>query len=202
MKLYSFSGSCALAAHISLLWTGEPFELQMLTRDELSNPEIRTFSPNGKVPILIDRDLVLTQNTAILNYIADRFPDANLAGSTPAQRAQTNLWLGFINSDIHPAYIPLFGATAYLENPQTIEHTKLHARKLVHKYLAQINAQLDGRHWLTGARSIADAYLFIVSLWAGMVGINLDGLDHLAAFIVRMKADPAVQQAMKDQGLV
>lgn len=202
MKLYSFSDSCALAAHISLLWTGEPFELHMLTRDELSNPEIRTLSPNGKVPILIDRDLVLTQNTAILNYIADRFPDANLAGSTLAQRAQTNLWLGFINSDIHPAYIPLFGATAYLENPQTIEYTKLHARKLVHKYLAQINAQLDGRHWLTGARSIADAYLFIVSLWTGMVGINLNGLDHLAAFIVRMKADPAVQQAMKDQGLV
>lgn len=201
MKLYSFSGSCALAAHISLLWTGEPFELQMLTRDELDKPEIRTLSPNGKVPILVDRDLVLTQNTAILNYIADRFPDANLAGSTPAQRAQTNLWLGFINSDMHPAYTPLFGATAYLENPQTIEHTKTHARKLVHKYFAQINAHLANRHWLTGTRSIADAYLFITCLWAGRVDVDLEGLDHLAAFIVRMQANPAVQQAMKDQGL-
>lgn len=201
MKLYSFSGSCALGAHISLLWSGAPFELQMLSRDELGTPEIRTLSPNGKVPILVDRDLVLTQNTAILNYIAERFPDANLAGTTPAQRAQTNLWLGFINSDIHPAYTPLFGATAYLENPQAIEHTKTHARKLVHKYLAQIDAHLAGRHWLTGTRSIADAYLFIITLWAGRVEINLEGLDHLAALTTRMKADPAVQQAMKEQGL-
>lgn len=202
MKLYSFSGSCALAAHISLLWSGQPFELKMLTRDELATPAIRALNPNSKVPILVDGDLVLTQNTAILNYIAESYPAANLVGTTPALRAQTNLWLGFINSDIHPAYIPLFGATAYLDNQQAIEQTKVHARTLLRKYYEQIDARLNGRDWLTGTRSIADAYLFITAVWAGLVGLDLKGLEHLAGFIARMRADPSVQKALKDQGLV
>ena len=201
MKLYSFTGSCALAAHVCLLWTGQPFELKMLSRQDLATPEIRALSPNGKVPILEDDGLVLTQNTAILNYIAERYPEAGLHGNTPLERAQTNLWLGFINSDIHPAYTPLFGATAYLEDIAVIDQTKTHARTQVRKYYEQLNTRLEGRDWLTGTRSIADAYLLITLLWASMVGVDLQGLDNLIAFATRLQTDPAVQRALREQGL-
>lgn len=202
MKLYSFTGSCAFAAHVCLIWTGQPFELKMLSRQELASPQIRALSPNGKVPILEDGDLVLTQNAAILNYIAERFPEAGLLGDTPRERALTHLWLGFINSDIHPAYTPLFGATAYLEDAAVIEQTKNHAKAQVRIFYEQLNTQLDGRDWLTGTRSIADAYLLITLIWASLVGVDLSGLDNLIGFGARMQVDPAVQQVIREQGLL
>ncbi|TDQ39445.1 glutathione S-transferase family protein [Thiopseudomonas denitrificans] len=201
MKLYSFTGSCALASHICLLWAQLPFGLEMLERDQMSTDAIRRLSPNGKVPILVDRDTVLTQNNAILHYIADSNPAANLLGGTLKERAATNMWLGLINSDMHPAYTPLFGATAYLADEAVIEQTKANARQRLRIYYEQIDQQLEGRDWLTGTRSVADAYLYVTGLWAGFVEVDLSGLVNLARFMERMKTDPAVQQAMKDQGL-
>ena len=201
MKLYSFTGSCALASHICLLWAELPFELEMLEREQMATEAIRSLSPNGKVPILVDGDLVLTQGNSILHYIADSNPAANLLGANLKERAITNMWLGLINSDMHPAYTPLFGTTAYLGDDAAIEQTKTNARQRVRTYYEQIDKQLEGRDWLTGTRSIADAYLFITGLWAGFVEVDLSGLSNLARFMERMKADPAVQQAMKDQGL-
>lgn len=201
MKLYSFTGSCALASHICLLWAQLPFGLEMLERDQMSTDAIRRLSPNGKVPILVDRDTVLTQNNAILHYIADSNPAANLLGGTLKERAATNMWLGLINSDMHPAYTPLFGATAYLADEAVIEQTKANARQRLRIYYEQIDQQLQGRDWLTGTRSVADAYLYVTGLWAGFVEVDLSGLVNLARFMERMKTDPAVQQAMKDQGL-
>lgn len=203
MKLYTSPGACSLADHIALQWTGAPYEAQIVSREQRATPEFRALNPAGAVPVLQNGDWVLTQNSAILNYIADKFPTAKLGGDgTPEGRAEVNRWLAFVNSDMHPAFKPIFGATAYLEDKAFIDKSHDNARKQLRGMFERVDAQLAGKDWLTGSRSIADPYLFVVTQWAKKTGVDLAGLDNLAAFDARMTADPGVQAAMKAEGLV
>lgn len=202
MKLYAKPGACSLADHIALEWTGKPYEVQLITAAESKQPEYLKINPAGAVPALVDGDFTLTQNAAILGYIADQHPQARLTGDGSAQsRAEVYRWLAFANSDIHPNYWPLFGATAYLGDEAAIEQTKVAARKKLRGLFERADAHLAGRDWLAGSRSIADPYLYVTMRWAGIVGVDLSGLNHLAAFRQRMEADPGVQRALKAEGL-
>ncbi len=203
MKLYTSPGTCALADHIVLQWIGKPFEAQIVNRDERRTPAYLKLNPAGAVPVLDDDGFVLTQNAAILNYLADLNPDAKLGGDgTPKGRAEVNRWLAFLNADVHPAFHPLFGSTTYLGDDAAIEKTKGAARKKLRDYFERADAQLAGKDYLTGARSIADPYLFVVTQWAKKFEVDLAGLDNLAAFDKRMAADAGVQAAMKAEGLL
>lgn len=202
MKLYSFAGSCALATHIVLEWIGKPFEVKMVVKDDLHTPEMLKLNPNHQVPILDDGGWTLVENAAILNYLADKFPEAKLGGDgTPRGRAEVNRWLAMVNSDVHPAFKPLFGATSYLEDPAMIEKSHANARKVLRKYFEEFDAQLATHDWLAGTRSIADPYLFVVLRWARGVKVDLSGLDNLKKFEQHMRADGGVQRALKTQGL-
>jgi glutathione S-transferase len=195
MKLYTSPGACSLADHIALQWTGAPYEAQIVSRDDRQQPWYRALNPAGAVPVLQNGDWSLTQNVAILNYIADKFPAAKLGGDgTPEGRAEVNRWLGFLNADVHPAFHALFGnADAAAKDA---------AKQKLRTYFERADAQLAGKDWLTGSRSIADPYLFVVTQWAKKLGVDLSGLDDLAAFDKRMAADGGVQAAMKDEGLI
>lgn len=203
MKLYSSPGACSLTDHIVLHWIGAPFEVQLVSREQRNAPEFRAINPAGSVPALQVGDWVLTQNSAILHYLTDRFPEAGLCGDgSPEGRAEVNRWLAFVNADLHPAFKPLFGATAYLEDPAMIEKSHAAARTQLRSLFERADAQLAGGDWLAGSRSIADPYLFVVTQWAKKTGVDLSGLDNLARFDARMAADPGVQAAMKAEGLL
>lgn len=202
MKLYSFPGSCALATNIVLAWIGKPYELKLIDKAELATPAMRKLNPNGQVPILDDGGWVLNENAAILNYLADKYPETGLGGDgSPRSRAEVNRWLAMINSDVHPAYKPLFGSTAYLEDPAMIARSQDHARKVLRSLFERLDTHLAGRDWLTDARSIADPYLFVVLRWTRFGKVDLNGLDNLARFERQMRADPGVRQALKEQNL-
>lgn len=202
MKLYYSTGTCAMADHIVLEWIGRPYELQRLSREERALPEFRQINPAGAVPVLEVDGWVLTQNAAILNYLVDVHPEAGLGGDGSAKgRAEVNRWLAFVNSDVHPAFKPLFGSTAYLEDAAAIEKTKTHARTMLRALFERADAQLAGRDWLAGSRSIADPYLYVVLRWARGQNLDLSGLENLAQFTARMEADPAVQKVLKEEGL-
>lgn len=202
MKLYSFAGSCALATHIVLAWIGKPFEVKMVDKADLHTPEMLKLNPNHQVPILDDGGWTLVENAAILNYLADKFPDAKLGGDgTPRGRAEVNRWLAMLNSDVHPAFKPLFGATNYLDDAAMIEKSHANARKVLRKYFEEFDAQLATHDWLAGTRSIADPYLFVVLRWAPAVKVDLSGLANLKKFEHRMRADAGVQRALKEQNL-
>jgi glutathione S-transferase len=202
MKLYTSPGACSMADHIVLHWTGAPFEAQIVPREQRKQPWFLELNPAGAVPVLEEDGWVLTQNAAILNYLADRFPHARLAGDgTPKSRAEVNRWLSFLNADVHPAFHPLFGAAAPL-GADAEEKAKEGARRRLRGYFERADAQLAGRDYLTGARSIADPYLFVVTQWAKKLGVDLSGLDNLAAFDRRMAADAGVQAAMRTEGLL
>lgn len=202
MKLYYAPGACSLADHIVLEWIGKPYQAQNVSREERQKAEFRKLNPAGAVPVFEQDGWVLTQNAAILNYLADTHPEAKLGGDgSPKGRAEVNRWLAFLNADVHPTFHPLFGSTAYLENDAAIEKTKAAARTKLHDLFERANAQLAGQDWLTGTRSIADPYLYVVLRWAKGQGVDLSGFDNLAKFVTRMEADPAVRKVLKEEGL-
>ena len=202
MKLYYAPGACSLADHIVLEWIGAPYEAVRLSQADMKAPDFLRINPAGAVPALEDDGWVLTQNSAILNYLADLHPDAKLSGDGSARsRAEVGKWLAFLNSDLHPTFKPLFGATAYLEDTAVVEQTKLDARTKLRGLFERADTQLAGQDWLSGTRSIADPYLYVVLRWARTAGVDLAGLDNLQRFSARMEADPAVQRVLADEGL-
>lgn len=199
MKLYYTPGTCALADHIALEWAGTPYETQHVAREERRSPAFLALNPSGAVPVLEEDGWILTQNAAILGYIAERFPQAGLLGDTPHARAETQRWLSFVNSDVHPAFHPLFGLTGYLGDEAAIAKTKAAARVKLRGQFEILDRQLEGRDWLTGTRSIADPYLFVVLRWARKTGVDLSGLHNLERFFERMGGDPGVAAALEAQ---
>jgi glutathione S-transferase len=202
MKLYTKPGACSTADHIALEWTGQPFEYEILDKDSMKAPAYLAINPTGAVPAVVDGDFVLTQNAAIMGYIADSYPEAGLAGDGSArQRGEAARWLAFVNSDLHPAFKPLFGPAAFIEDEGQYDAVRATARKRVRSLFEAADKQLAGKQWLAGFRSFADPYLYITMRWADGLGIDLGGLANLAAFRQRMDADPGVQKALKDEGL-
>ena len=204
MKLYSKPGGCSTADHIALQWTGQPFEVEVVTATQIKEPGFLALNPAGSVPVIVDGDFVLTQNAAIMGYIADSYPDAGLAGdNSPRQRAEATRWLAFCNSDLHPSFLPLFAPGLFMSGADNYDTVKELAAKRVRKHFETADKRLgEAGGWLAGFRSFADPYLYVTMGWAKKLGIDLTGLDHLAAFHQRMSADPGVQAALKAEGLM
>lgn len=201
MKLFTSPGACSLADHIALQWIGQPFEAVVVSREQRKSPEFLGLNPAGAVPVFERNGWVLTQNAAILNYLADAFPEAKLGGDgTPEGRAEVNRWLAMLNADVHPAFHPYFGSTAYL-GEEAATQTKQAAGEKLRGYYQRIDAQLADNDWLTGTRSVADPYLFVTLRWAKGLGVDLSGLANLDAFFQRMSADTGVQAALQAEGL-
>lgn len=202
MKLHTKPGACSTADHIALQWTGQPFEIEIMTRETLKSPAYLAINPAGSVPAIVDGDFKLSQNAAILGYIADRYPEAHLAGDgSPRQRAEATRWLAFANSDLHPAFVPLFNPAAFHPDESQHDAIKAAARKRLRGVFERADTQLEGKQWLAGFRSFADPYLYITLRWAQALDVDLAGLDHLAAFKQRMEADTGVRAALKAEGL-
>lgn len=197
MKLYYFPGACSLAAHIVLEWLGAPYETVRMSHTSIKTPEYLALNEGGTVPLLIDGNFSLTENAAILGYLADLHPQAHLLGdSTPRGRAEVMRWLGFLNSDVHPAFKPIFVPARFLPDQAAATAIADSARIQVRKYLERLNSRLEGRDWLTGERSIADPYLFVMLRWAIRLKVGLDGFENLSRFAERMHADAGVRAAI------
>lgn len=202
MKLYTKPGACSMADHIALRWIGKPFDLQVMDAAGMKTPDFLKLNPAGAVPVLEVDGWVLTQNAAILNFLADTFPESGLGGDgTPKSRAEINRWLAFLNADVHTAFHPMFGSTRYLGDEAMIEKSKTNARQKLRELYERVDAQLAGKDWLTGSRSIADPYLFVTLRWARSTQVDLSGLENLAKFFERMRADADVAAAMAAEGL-
>lgn len=201
MKLYYKPGACSLASHIALREAGADFALERVDTEKQKTEhgtDFSSISPKGYVPALaLDNGEVLTEGAAILQFIADRHPQAALAPEAGTlQRARLQEQLNYVASELHKAFGPLFSGSAS-DSEKSAAKTKV-AQKL--DLVEQVLA--DGRRFLLGEDfSVADAYLFVVANWTGPTGISLDAWPHIAAFQQRVSARKAVQQALQAEGL-
>ncbi|CAI3937079.1 Glutathione S-transferase (GstA) (PDB:1A0F) [Commensalibacter communis] len=203
MKLYTKPGACSTADHIALCWCGAKFESQNVTPELLKDPKFLELNPMGQIPVLVDGDFVLTQNVAILTYIAESFPNAKLLGDgSLQQKAEALRWLSFVNADVHPKFALIFGGTKYSSDPAVVEALSKGAREILHKLFGQANDQLNGKEWIAGFRSVADPYFFMTLTWAKRLNIDLSNYANLQNYFEKMQKDQGVQAAFKAEGLI
>ena len=199
MKLYYMVGTCSLASLIALHESGISFETASLdrkTRRTSDGLDFQQVNSKGYVPALrLDDGQVLTENVAVLLYIADRNPAARLAPAAGTlERYRLIEWLAFINSEIHKNYAPLFHPGG--------EEMKQYARAELSKRLDWLHAALGEKVFLTGdAFTVADAYLFVVLGWSAHVGIDLAKWPNLKRYRSELSSRPAVRAALKAEGL-
>ena len=201
MKLYFSPGACSLAVHITLHEAGMTFTpVKAPTRTHLleDGTDYYSINPLGYVPLLELNDSTrLTEGPAIVQYIADQVPEKNLAPANGTiARAQMQGWLNFIGTELHKGFAPLFNpATPADYKPMVIE--KLLSR------LKWVDEQLAGKQYLMGdAFSVADPYLFNVTNWAPLVKVDISGFANIATYRAHMAQRPAVQTAMRAEGLI
>lgn len=198
MKLYYSPGACSLSPHIVALEAGLKLTLEktdIRTRKTASGQDYLAVNPKGYVPALqLDDGSVLTEGPAIVQFLADKVPTAQLIPAVGTlERYKVLEWLNFIGTEIHKSFSPLF-------NPANSEARKQEAKDLLARRFPLIVNQLAKTDFLTGSRfSVADAYLFTVLSWAGHVGVELP--QAIKAYLGRVAQRPAVQQALKEEGL-
>jgi glutathione S-transferase len=201
MKLYYLSGACSQAANIALREAGLKFDLVKVDRQTKQAADGLNFNevnPKGYVPALtLDNGETLTENVAVLQYIADRNPAARLAPPAGTmERYRLIEWLAFINSEIHKSFGPLFRKDAP-------EDSKAYARNNIATRAGWLNSSWGTRSFLMAEQfTVADAYLFVVLGWGKHTGIELGQWPQLQAFVARVGARPHVIEALKSEGLV
>jgi glutathione S-transferase len=190
-------GACSLADLIVLQWVGVFHEPVRMSLASIKSPDYLAINVGGTVPLLQHGDFSLTENVAILGYLADLHPEARLLGDgTPSARAEVMRWLGFLNSDVHNAFKPMFVPARFLPDAALAPALAEAARVRVRGYLERLDDRLSGRAWLTGERSIADPYLFVLCRWSVSKGVDMQRLDNLVRFSDRMVEDAGVRAAL------
>jgi glutathione S-transferase len=201
MKLYYSPGACSLASHIALYETGLPFETDQIiktTKMTFGGENFMHLNPKGYVPaIKLNDGSVLTEGAAVLQYIADQTPDSGLAPKAGTmERYRLQEWLTFISSEIHKSFSPFF-------NKDASDDTKNIARNNLNKRLPLVEAQLAKTPYLMGDHfTVADAYLFVVVGWSKHAGFDLGPFPKIQEYLARIAARPAVQAALKAEGLI
>lgn len=200
MKLFYATGSCSLSPHIVAHEAGievHPQKVDLKTKTVRSEGDFLAINPKGYVPALeLDSGEVLTEGPTIVQYLADLKPETGLAppaGTLARYRLQE--WLGYINSELHKSY-------SFLFRPDTAAQTRAEREAYLRRRYALIEKQLETRPFLLGDTfTVADAYLFTITSFAGAVKFDLSPFPHVRAFQERVRARPAVQAAMRAEGL-
>ncbi|MBT2116642.1 glutathione transferase GstA [Dyella sp. LX-66] len=200
MKLYYAAGACSLSPHIVALEAGIPVELVKVdtkAKRTASDQDYWLINPKGYVPALtLDDGELLTEGPAIVQYLADLKPESGLApanGTTARYRLQE--MLGYINSELHKTYSPLF-------KPETPDVVREERKEYLRKRYRLLEERLAQHPWLVGDRfTVADAYLFTVTNWAKHVALDLSEFPALLDFQKRVAERPAVQTALEAEGL-
>lgn len=197
MKLYYSPGACSLSPHIVAAEAGIPLELvkvDLKTHKLDDGTDFYKINPKGYVPALkLDDGNMLTEGPAIVQYLGDLKPETGLIPAAGYGRYKVAEWLTFINGEIHKNFGPLFGNAS--------DDVKADAKAKIVKRFDYVDAELAGKDFLTGdAFTVADAYLFVMTTWAHHMKIDLP--ENLRHFFQRVSKRPAVQTAMKEEGLV
>ena len=200
MKLYYAPGVCSLSPHIMLKETGLAYQLvktDIRAKTIDGGGDYRATNPLGYVPALaLDDGTILTEGPAIVQYLADKAPERMLAPANGTlERYKLQSWLNFLSSEVHKGFSPLL-------NPAMPEEAKQIAKDRLATRFVHLETHFARHNYLMGKEfSLPDAYAFTVLRWTAPTNIDLAPYPHIQAFMKRMQARPAVQAAMKAEGL-
>ncbi len=197
MKLYFVPGACSLAVNIALREAGISFELarvDLATQQTEGGIDFRSINAKGYVPALkLDNGNVLTENVAILQYVADAKPQSQLAPAAGTfARYRLMEWLSFINSEVHKGFSPLFA-----DNPG--EALREYAVDRLVKRFDYLQGALQPPFLLGGHFTVADAYLYTVLGWAPEVGVSLGRWPGLVHYHEDIGRRPHVVAALESE---
>ena len=206
-QLYYHPGNASLAPHVVLEEIGAPYELRFVDRanHQHKSPEYLKLNPSGRIPVLIDGDLVLYETAAICLHLADHHPQAKLMpppGSS--QRSECYKWLMYLATTLQAELISYFYPERLIDDAAGAVQVKQHAEIRVGQMLDIIEAELatQNRDYLAGNHySVADIYLMMLCRWTRGMSHPAVNRPHLGKYLGRIAARPSVQRTFADEGI-
>jgi glutathione S-transferase len=206
-QLYYYPGNANLAPHIVLEEIGAPYELVLVDRNKNAHKsaEYLKLNPTGRIPVLVDGDLVLFEAAAICLHLADRHPEAALAPALGSvERAECYKWLMYLTNTLQAELITYYYPERLSDDPAAAAQVKAHAENRMGGMLDIVEAALaaHGGPYLLGERySVVDPYLFMLSRWTRYLANPARSRRHLGRYLENMVTRPAVQRAFAGEGL-
>jgi glutathione S-transferase len=200
MQLYFSPLACSMATRIALYEVGAEASyhaVDLVAKTLEDGADFRAINPMGQVPTLrTDDGVVLTENGAVLQYVADAFPAAGLAPTSAVERARLHQWLSFIGTELHKGVFAALLSPLLVDAP---EATRDYARGRLPQRLAVLEQHLTGREFLIDTYSVADAYLATVLVWTSATNVSLAPYPALRAYHARILARPAAARAFSEE---
>ena len=201
MKLYFSPGACSLSVHITVNEMGLPCEYEAVdlkTKKTASGADFLKVNPKGEVStFVLDNGEVMTENAVIMQYLADHYKKTNfLPGIDDFNRYRILEWVNFITTDIHKSFFPLFSQAVAQEEKDNI------FIPLIKKKFDFVDKHLENRDFVAADRyTLPDGYLFVMISWLPMFKIDMNGWKNIPRYFAAIKARPAVQKSLAEEGL-
>jgi len=200
LTLYYSPGACSMAPHIALEEAGAPYTLQLVSipKGEQQAAKYLNVNPRGKVPTLMTDEGVLTENVAILTYIARSSPHAKLLPEEPISMARCLSHMAYLSNTVHPAFTHIVRPGRFATDEAAHENLKATGRENAWTLLQEIDGLLAGKEWVLGSQySAADPYTLVIYGWGKHNRIPVEQLQNYTAFKDRMLQRPAVQKVLE-----
>jgi glutathione S-transferase len=204
MKLYYSPGACSLGIHVLLEEIGKPYQLQKvdLQKQEQYGSDFTSVNPKSKVPTLQrDDGSVLTEFPAIATWLARSNPDKALLPADAEAEARAFEAMDYVVSTLHmQGFSRMFRPMNYAPSESDHDKVKARGREIFEKGLALMSKALEGKDYVAGKFSVADAALFYVEFWAA-ARMKMALPKNCQAHYERMINRPAVKRALEQEGL-
>lgn len=202
MTLYFSPGACSLASHIGLEETGAPYEIKpiLLAKGQQRTEDYLKINPRGKVPALSLDGKVLVENTAILTYLARRFPEKKLMPADPAEEARCIGTMCWFSSVVHPSYQRFHRPARFAEAEAAYAAVEESGRKSFWANLQEIDSMVQGNDWVMGKEfTVVDGYALVFYGWGARSGFPMQELNAYTAWRERMLQRPTVKKSVESE---
>ena len=205
LALYFSPGACSTASHSGLEEAGAQYAERptLLAKGEHKTADYSKINPRAKVPALAVDDRVITENTAILTYIARRFPEKKLLPADPVAEAQCISTMAWLSNIVHPAFTHFFKPEKFASSEAAHADVKQTGRNTFFESLKEIDSLLQGKQWMMGDQfTVADCYATVFYGWGVRAELPVKELTNYTAWKDRMLARPAVRKVLESEGSV
>jgi len=200
LTLYYSPGACSMASHIALEESGAPYEAKLIStaKGEQKTPEYLAINPRGKVPALRADNDVITENVAILTYVARMAPEAKLLPQNPLEEARCLSTMAWLSNTVHPGFTRVFRPERFAADPSAHEAVKASGREAFWASLQEIDGLLAGRTWMAGDQfTVCDPYALVFYAWGKRIDLPVETLENYTAWKDRMMARKAVRNILE-----